>query len=50
MNMSRDRSLGTVRSRKVPAAARLTREAERLLGELAAEGAYALADPIEPDC
>ncbi|TXN23687.1 MULTISPECIES: DUF6456 domain-containing protein [Methylobacterium] len=33
----------------MPVAARLGREAERLLGQLAEAGAYALADPIEPE-
>lgn len=49
MNISRHRSLGTARSRLVAVAVRLGREAERLLAELGADGAYALDDPADPE-
>ncbi len=49
MNMPRRRSRDVTRSRRVPIAAGLSREAERLLDGLAAAGTYALADPIDPE-
>ncbi|GJD82992.1 DUF6456 domain-containing protein [Methylobacterium haplocladii] len=48
MNIPR-RSRIAARSRLVPVAAGLSREAERLLDQLAAEGAYALSDAVEPE-
>jgi hypothetical protein len=47
MNIHRHRSAAS--ARPVPVSARLPREAERLLEQLAEEGAYALADPIDPE-
>jgi hypothetical protein len=48
MNIHRHRSLSPVRARLLPIGVPLDSEAERLLGQLSAAGAYALSDPIDP--
>ncbi|MBB3901851.1 DUF6456 domain-containing protein [Methylobacterium brachythecii] len=49
MNIARHHRLAVARTRPVETSAPLGRAAERLLDQLAAAGAYALTDPIDPD-